>query len=210
MHLCNNNISLCAIVNKGFLHNVRRFVWHAYNGDVVMCHDWPTHTYTHMSGFYHWLFHRCIHNCRFSRVTWVGWFAPWTPLSTNIGPSRPPHVDHLFRSSITSLHVFLGLPLDLPSTSISVHLLTQSSFTFLCTCPNHLSLLLHTSPVASIPSRDLNLHLCAYPLITPHIHVIILISVVSSLIHVLLSWTTFHSYKSYWEWYVIHGNRTWI
>jgi hypothetical protein len=50
------------------------------------------------------------------------------------------------------IHVFLGLPLGLlPSTSILVHLFTQSVSIFLTACPNHLTIfLLHPRSILAL------------------------------------------------------------
>jgi len=83
--------------------------------------------------------------------------------------------------SVTSLQVFFGLPLGLtPSTSRSMHffIFTQSFSAFLKTCSYHLHLC-HciTVIISSIPSLSLNsLHVNLSVILTPNIHLIILIS----------------------------------
>src|SRR5208282_3000373 len=89
-------------------------------------------------------------------------------------------------SSTHYRHVFLGLPRPLPftlSTTICLHAETQSSGCLRSTCPNHLSLPhLTTTETHSMSSR-LNSSAFAFLSLslTPHIHVIIILSVLSSL-----------------------------
>jgi hypothetical protein len=106
-----------------------------------------------------WIHHRCyftyssavMPTCVYcvSRFTQVGHFAPYI-LSLHKLMSFPSAGDraHLvISSSNVFIHVFLGLPLGLfPTTSIIVHLFTQSSSPFLSTWPNHLNLFLSHSP----------------------------------------------------------------
>jgi hypothetical protein len=78
----------------------------------------------------------------------------------------------LFISSfMTSAQVLLGLPLGLlPSTTNSVHFLTQSSSPFLLACPNHLNLLLlHTSPIVSTPTLSLSSELVFLSLVAIYV-----------------------------------------
>ena len=89
-------------------------------------------------------------------------------------------------SSTHSLHVFLGLPRPLPfilSTTIFLHADTQSSGCLRTTCPNHLSLpRLTTTETLSMSSRLNSSALAFLSLsLTPHIHLIIILSVLSSL-----------------------------
>ena len=84
-------------------------------------------------------------------------------------------------SFLTQSHqVFFGCPLGLiPSTSHVIQCLTQSLSSFHSTCPNHLNLLLliikltGSNPKSSLSSLLFFLSLS----LTPHIHLIILISV---------------------------------
>ena len=81
-------------------------------------------------------------------------------------------------------HVILGLPTPLlPSITISILLLTQSSLSFLSTWPIHLNLLrLITSSISLIPRLFLSSALVFLSLSdTPHIHLTILISALLSL-----------------------------
>src|SRR3989441_3573123 len=88
-------------------------------------------------------------------------------------------------SSFTnSIHVFLGLPfLTLPTISKFLHLETQSPASLRSTCPNHLSLpRLITLSTPTIPSPRLSssLDLLSFT-VTPHIHLTMLFSVLTSL-----------------------------
>src|SRR5271166_6279814 len=94
--------------------------------------------------------------------------------------------NHDMSSSTHSLHVFLGLPRPLPfilSTTIFLHADTQSSGCLRSTCPNHLSLpRLTTTETLSMSSRLNSSALAFLSLsLTPHIHLIIILSVLSSL-----------------------------
>src|SRR5208282_4582067 len=85
-------------------------------------------------------------------------------------------------SSTHSRHVFLGLPRPLPftlSTSICLHADTQSSGCLCSTCLNHLSLpRLTTTETHSMSSRLNSSALAFLSLsLTPHIHLIIILSV---------------------------------
>src|SRR5580693_3812366 len=83
-----------------------------------------------------------------------------------------------------SFHVFLPLPLGLlPSTTTFLHSDTQSPCSFLSTCPNHLSLArLTNSEILSMFKRPLNSSVGTLSLNdTLHIHLIIILSVLSSL-----------------------------
>jgi hypothetical protein len=73
----------------------------------------------------------------------------------------------LFISFAMSPQVLLGLSLGLlPSTTNSVHFLTQPSSPFLLTCPNHVNLLLlHTSPIVSTSTLSLS-----FELVLSHAH----------------------------------------
>ena len=85
--------------------------------------------------------------------------------------------------STTFSHVIFGLPLPLlPSTVIFILFFTQSFPYFLNTCPIHLSLLhLITSLIFSMPILSLNSAFVFFSLSdTPHIHLTILISALSS------------------------------
>ena len=82
--------------------------------------------------------------------------------------------------SLTSLQVFFGLPLGLtPSSSKSIYFFTQSFSSFLNTCPYHLILYRSiTVVISSVPSFSFNsLHKNLSVTITPHVQLIILISV---------------------------------
>src|SRR5208282_6340284 len=89
-------------------------------------------------------------------------------------------------SSTDSRHVFLGQPQPLPFTlltTICLHADTQSSGCLRSTCSNHLSLpRLTTTETHSMSSR-LNSSALAFLslILTPHIHLIIILSVLSSL-----------------------------
>src|SRR5271166_3979286 len=88
--------------------------------------------------------------------------------------------------STHSRHVFLGLPRPLPftlSTTICLHADTQSSGCLRSTCPNHPSLpRLTTTETHSMSSRLNSSALAFLSLsLTPHIHLIIILSVLSSL-----------------------------
>ena len=87
----------------------------------------------------------------------------------------------LSMSSLPQSHqVFFGRPLALiPSTSHVIQRLTQSLSSFHSTCPNHLNLLfLIIKLTGSNPKRSpsFSLFFLSFSL-TPHIHLIILISV---------------------------------
>ena len=85
--------------------------------------------------------------------------------------------------STTFSHVIFGLPLPLlSSTVISILFFTQSFPSFLNTCPIHLSLLrLITSLIFSMPILSLSSAFVFFSLSdTPHIHLTILISALSS------------------------------
>src|SRR5208282_4096062 len=89
-------------------------------------------------------------------------------------------------SSTHSLHVFLGLPRPLPfilSTTIFLHADTQSSGCLRSTCPNHLFLTDTTTTETLSMSSRLNSSALAFLSLslTPHIHLIIILSVLSSL-----------------------------
>ena len=87
--------------------------------------------------------------------------------------------------STTFSHVIFGLPLPLlPSTVISILFFTQSFPSFLNTCPIHLSLLrLITSLIFSMPILSLSSAFVFFSLSdTPHIHLTILISALSSFV----------------------------
>src|SRR5664279_4111140 len=83
-----------------------------------------------------------------------------------------------------SFQVFLPLPLPLfPFTSIFLQADTKSSVSLRSTCPNHLSLPWHTmSDTLTIPClyRSSSLEFLSFS-ITPHIHLIIILSALSSL-----------------------------
>src|SRR5664279_667540 len=83
-----------------------------------------------------------------------------------------------------SFHVFLPLPLPFfPSTSILLHADTQSSVSLRSMCPNHLSLPWRTtSDTLTSPSlsRSSSLEFLSFS-VTPHIHLIIILSALSSL-----------------------------
>src|SRR5580700_4557520 len=91
----------------------------------------------------------------------------------------------LFMSSFThSCHVFLPLPyLRAPSTTKSLHIFSQSSRDLRSTSPNHNSLpRLTTSTTSSTPSRTNNSSLDFLSFnVTPHIHLTIALSVLTSL-----------------------------
>src|SRR5271157_5159410 len=81
-------------------------------------------------------------------------------------------------SSTHSRHVFLGLPQPLPftlSTTICLHADTQSSGCLRSTCPNHLSLPRLTTTETQSMSSQLNSSALAF--LSPHIHLIIILSV---------------------------------
>ena len=86
----------------------------------------------------------------------------------------------------TSIHVLLRLPRPLlPSTSIVVHLFTQSSSDYRSTCPNHRNLLLTASTMLSIPSLFLKSELVHLShSLTPHINHTIVISFICSFLSV--------------------------
>src|SRR6267154_876319 len=97
-------------------------------------------------------------------------------------PLVNPH--SLISSSTHSYHVFLPLPLPLtPSTCNSLQVLTQSASLLRSTCPNQRNLpCLTTSDTHSIPSRPSNSSFVFLSFKeTPHIHLIIIRSVLSSL-----------------------------
>jgi hypothetical protein len=84
-----------------------------------------------------------------SRLTRISHFAPWILLHKPVSLASSGDRAHLLILSSSSnifIHVLFGLPLGLFSTTSNlVHLFTQSSSTFLSTCPNHVNLfLLHT------------------------------------------------------------------
>ena len=84
------------------------------------------------------------------------------------------------RSLLTNWdHVFLGLPCShLPSTTTCLQALAGLPASILITCPNHLSLFLHsTSMMSEIPSLSLNSSddLPSFKL-TLHIYLIIILS----------------------------------
>src|SRR5208282_2314865 len=88
-------------------------------------------------------------------------------------------------SSTHSRHVFLGLPRPLPftlSTTVCLHADTQSSGCLRFTCPNHLRLpRLTTTETHSMSSRLNSSALAFLSLnLTPHIHLITILSVLSS------------------------------
>jgi len=79
----------------------------------------------------------------------------------------------------TSLHVLFGLPLSLePSTSYSIHFLSQSVSSFRNTCSYHRNLFCCSiNIISSIPSLSLNSLLGTLSFtLTFHIHLTILIS----------------------------------
>src|SRR5271157_3474219 len=89
-------------------------------------------------------------------------------------------------SSTHSRHVFLGLPRPLLftlSTAICLHADTQSSGCLRSTCPNHLSLPCLIATETHPMSNRLNSSALAFLSlsVTPHIHLIIILSVLSSL-----------------------------
>ena len=90
----------------------------------------------------------------------------------------------LMSLSTTWFHVVLGLPSPLlPSTSNDIIFFTQSSPSFRSTCPNHLNLFCFmASDTDSIPILSLSSALSTLSLSnTPHIHLTILISILSNL-----------------------------
>src|SRR6266446_2210661 len=93
---------------------------------------------------------------------------------------------NLFRSpSKLSPHVLLPLPLPLdPSTTTLLHFDTQSSLALRSTCPNHLNLpTVTTSVTNSIPRRCFRFSMLTLSFnFTPHIHLIIILSTLSSLL----------------------------
>lgn len=72
--------------------------------------------------------------------------------------------------STTSVHVFLGRPLDLgPETTKFIHCFTQSSSDFLCTWPNHRNLFLCNTCANTLNSQSAPLYLPVfYPI--PSLH----------------------------------------
>ena len=89
---------------------------------------------------------------------------------------------HVFVNTLSP--VFLGLPRSLPftlSNTILLHAVSQSSGSLRSTCPNHLNLpRLTTSETLSMPSR-LNCSAFAYLSLSFTLHLIIILSVLSSL-----------------------------
>ena len=86
--------------------------------------------------------------------------------------------------STTFSYVIFGLPLPLlPSTVISILFFTQSFLSFLNICPIHLSLLhLITSLIFLMPILSLSSAFVFSLSDTPHIHLTILISALSSFV----------------------------
>src|SRR6266516_1183291 len=107
-----------------------------------------------------------------------------------------------FLSATThSLHVFLPLPFFIPPiTSTLLHLETQSLASLRSTCPNHLNLpRLTTLSTPSIPNPCLSYSLVLLSLrFTPDIHLTILFSVLTSLLHIIYlhrpSFTAIHKH----------------
>ena len=97
--------------------------------------------------------------------------------------TRPLHrsIYMLYSISTTPLQVLCGLPLGLgPSASYCIHFFTQSSFRN--TCPYHRSLFCcSTSVMSSIPNLSLS-SLVGKSVLTPHIHLTILVSLKCHLI----------------------------
>ena len=102
-------------------------------------------------------------------------FMSWT--------SSLPISNYAMSASTLSNHILLGRPIDLlPSTLYSLHFFTQSSSLFFTTCPYHLILpLLMTVAICSTPTNFFNSSLVLLSFMkTPHIHLIICISVLSN------------------------------
>jgi len=114
-------------------------------------------------------------------------------------------VKNLLTHSLT-LHVLFGLPLGLePSTSYSIHFITQSVSSFRSTCPYHRNLFCCSiNIISSIHSLSLNFLLGTLSFtLTLHIHLTILISACWSATsfsfptgQVSLSCRTFEKYSS--------------
>ena len=116
----------------------------------------------------------------------LGWGVSHTGSPSSLGSILHVIIRPTRKSSIlyftTSIHLFLCLPLlCCPRTSDSKILLTQSSSSRRCTCPNHLNLAFRTLSVmhATPRMRRISSFFFLFLNVRPRIHLSILISVLS-------------------------------